>query len=443
MMTDISTLYSIFEKHRSVTTDSRQCRQGDIFFALKGDNFDGNRYAKTALDAGCAYAVIDDAAVADPDDSRYIVVDNVLLALQQLARHHRRTLATPVVGITGSNGKTTTKELTAAVLQSKYRVLYTEGNLNNSIGVPLTLLRLTADHDIAIVEMGASHPGDIKELVEISEPDCGIITNVGRAHMLGFGSFEGVVNTKGELYDFLSTKQGGVVFVDADNKWLTDKASAAGLPTERYAVDSQARTDCVTGQVTCCDPMLSFVWREPLKDEGNVEEMAVKTQLIGTYNLPNMLAAITIGLHFGVGKKEICHALEQYVPRNNRSQLMETALNHLVVDAYNANPTSMKAALENFKQMAVPAKMAILGQMNELGEVSQTEHQALVDRAAEAGLDEVWLVGNEFKKVKTAFPIFENVDEVIASLSSDMPQGRYILIKGSNSIRLSKLTSYL
>ena len=428
-------LYNIFEKHPIVTTDSRDCPKDSIFVALKGETFNGNKFAASALEKGCAYAVVDEAEYAPEGDSRFILVDDCLTALQQLARHHRRTLGTRIIGVTGTNGKTTTKELIAAVLGEKYNVLFTQGNLNNHIGVPKTLLRLTKDHDIAVVEMGASHPGEIKTLVNIVEPDCGIITNVGKAHLQGFGSFEGVVRTKGELYDFLRTKEGSVVFIDNGNEHLN--GIAQGLKLVTYGTTGEPSL-CAGGEVLACDPMLRFRWRH-----GAGEWHEVKTHLIGSYNILNMLAAASIGLYFGVEPEQIDHALANYCPSNNRSQLTITAHNRLIVDTYNANPTSMAAALANFRDMEVTPKMVILGDMRELGECSQQEHQRVVDFLVNNGIGNAWLVGEEFGKIDCNFRKFHDVEEVKAALGNECPEGFYILIKGSNGIRLFELPEML
>lgn len=432
---DITELYKIFQQHPVVTTDSRDCPEGSIFFALKGESFDGNKFAAAALDKGCAYAVVDEAEYAVEGDPRFILTDNCLHTLQQLALHHRRTLGTKIIGVTGTNGKTTTKELLAAVLGERYNVLFTQGNFNNDIGVPKTLLRLTKDHEIAVVEMGASHPGDIKTLVDIVEPDCGIITNVGRAHLQGFGSFEGVVKTKGELYDFLRTRHDSVVFIHNDNDHLL--GIAHDLKLVRYGC--KASPDLyVYGQVTECAPFLNFEWRHL---DGPMH--TVHTHLIGSYNVYNMLAAATIGLWFGVSEEQVCHALTSYVPSNNRSELVVTAHNRLIVDAYNANPTSMKAALENFRDMRADHKMCILGMMGELGDVSREEHQRVVSFLEAVGFEEVWLVGSEFEAVNPPFRTFHDVDEVKAAIAEDQPVGRTILVKGSNSTKLFQLPDLL
>ncbi len=428
-------LYEIFKQYPIVTTDTRQCVPDSIFFALKGATFDGNKFAAQALSQGCAYAVIDEAEYADAANPRLILVDDVLTALQQLARHHRRTLGTKVIGVTGTNGKTTTKELIATVLSQKFNVLYTQGNLNNHIGVPKTLLQLTSEHDIAVVEMGASHPGEIKTLVNIAEPDFGIITNVGKAHLEGFGSLEGVVHTKGELYDFLRAKEGSVVFIDNGNELLKGISDGLKLVTYGTADDEEL---CVGGEILSCAPMLHFRWRH-----GAGEWHEVETHLIGTYNVTNMLAAACIGLYFGVSPEQINKALSGYCPTNNRSQLTITEHNRLIVDTYNANPTSMNAALCNFRDMEVSPKMAILGAMRELGAISEEEHRKVINFLLENGFSQVWLVGEEFDIPGCPYRHFHDVEEVKKAINEERPEGYYILIKGSNSTRLFELPTML
>ena len=428
-------LYQIFESHPVVTTDSRDCPEGSIFFALKGASFNGNKFAAVALQQGCAFAVVDEPEYCAQGDERYILVDDVLRAFQLLARHHRRTLGTRIVGITGTNGKTTTKELMAAVLGEKYNVLYTLGNFNNDIGVPKTLLRLKPEHQVAVVEMGASHPGDIKALVELVEPDLALITNVGMAHLQGFGSFEGVVKTKGELYDFMRQSKHGKVFVDANNPYLM--GIVQGLDLVKYGTPASDGL-FVGGKVVSAAPFLRFAWQ---REGGEWNE--VQTHLVGAYNVLNMLAAISVGLYLGVSADEANRALANYVPSNNRSQLEETAHNKLIMDAYNANPTSMSVALNNLNDMEVPHKMAILGDMLELGAASTEAHQAIVDQLSRLSLDEVWLVGPEFARTRCAFRKFNDVDEVMAQLQNQCPEGRYILVKGSHGIRLDKLSQCL
>lgn len=443
----MSKLYSLFLDHPIITTDSRDCPAGSIFFALKGENFNGNAYAASALEKGCSYAVVDEQQYAV--DDRFILVPDVLTALQQLANEHRRALGTPIVGITGTNGKTTTKELIAAVLSEKYNVLYTQGNFNNHIGVPKTLLQLREEHEIAVIEMGANHPGEIKTLVDIVEPDCGIITNVGKAHLEGFGSFEGVIKTKGELYDFLRSKGNSDVFICSDNEHLMNIAD--GLHLIKYNIKEEISVDMceslkndgvvATAMVGECAPFLSFSWMNTGATAPTIHN--VNTHLIGTFNVYNMLAAATIGLSKGVTEEQICHALSSYIPKNNRSQLTITAHNKLIVDTYNANPTSMMAALSNFRDMAVSPKMAILGDMRELGEVSMEEHQKVVDFLQEANITDVWLVGDEFGKTDCDFRKFSNVQEVKDELEKSIPTDKYILIKGSNGTKLFQLPELL
>lgn len=438
---ELSELYKLYQQHPLITTDSRNCPEGSIFFALKGESFDGNRFAKAALEKGCAYAVIDEREFAEEGNGRLILVDNVLTTFKELAREHRRRFDIPVIGITGTNGKTTTKELIAAVLGEKYNVMYTRGNFNNDVGVPKTLFSLRPEHEIAVVEMGASHPGDIKALVDYVEPTCGLITNVGRAHLQGFGSFEGVKRTKGELYDFLESHN-GLLFLNESNPDLMEMAAQRNFG--RIISYGRDEGGNVEGEVIDCSPFLNFRWRQHLH-AGQIPANAyeVETHLIGAYNLDNMLAAIAVGLHFGVSPAQINHALGHYIPSNNRSQLETTEHNRLIVDAYNANPSSMAAAIDNFKLMKAERKMAILGDMLELGAVSDEEHQKTVDALAATGIKEVWLVGEEFGKTHTAFRKFKNVDEVKAAIAAHRPENYYILIKGSNGIHLSLLPELL
>lgn len=437
---NIKELYDLYLQHPCITTDSRNCPKDSIFLALKGASFDGNKFAKAALEKGCAYAIIDEPAYAEADNDRLILVDDCLKTFKEIAREYRRSFQIPVIGITGTNGKTTTKELVSAVLAERYRVMHTEGNFNNDVGVPKTLLRLDATHEIAVVEMGASHPGDIEKLVTYVEPTCGMITNVGRAHLLGFGSFEGVKRTKGELYDYLKAHD-GLLFLNESNADLVEMARQREM--NRIMTYGQSDDANVQGEVSECAPFLRFTWRNMATTESKARTYDVQTHLIGAYNIDNMLAAITIGLHFGVTPEQINHALSHYIPANNRSQLEVTAKNKLIVDAYNANPSSMAAAVENFKLMNVEHKMAILGDMRELGEVSALEHQKLVDKLAEDGFKEVWLVGEEFGKTQTAFRKFKNVDEVKAEIAAHCPENYYILIKGSNGIKLFELPELL
>ena len=382
-----------------VSTDTRNLLADCVFFALHGANFDGNKFAKQALEQGAALAVIDNPEYALPGGT--LLVDNTLLALQDLAREWRRELGLPIIGVTGTNGKTTTKELLAAVLSTKYNLHYTQGNLNNQIGVPLTLLQITRAHELAIVEMGASHPGDIKELVDIAAPNCGLITNVGRAHLEGFGSFEGVQQTKKELYDYLRDHQ-GFIFRNTDNPYLAKMAG--DLQTIPYT----------TGK------------------------MPDGTHLVGEYNAENVSAAICVGEHFGISREQALEAIRQYVPTNNRSQKMQTANNQLIVDAYNANPTSMQAAINAFK-----GDTYILGAMRELGEYSHLEHQNIVNMLAERKAENVFLVGEEYLQTTSPYPVFANVEELHSYLQTNPLKGKNILLKGSRSTKMEKLLDIL
>lgn len=430
----LSALYQIFLECQSVTTDSRNCPDGSLFIALKGESFNGNAFAEKALNSGCAYAIIDEAPYAIEDDRRYILVDNCLQTMQQLANYHRRQLGTRIIGITGTNGKTTTKELISSVLSQAHNVLYTLGNLNNHIGVPTTLLRLKPEHDLAVIEMGANHQREIEFLCGIVEPDYGIITNVGKAHLEGFGSFEGVIKTKGELYDSLRKKEGSIVFIHQDNSYLMN--ISGGLNLIPYGTQDDLY---INGHITDNSPYLTFEWKAGT--DGEIHQ--VGTQLIGEYNFPNALAAITIGRFFGVEAQKIDEALAWYTPQNNRSQLKETENNTLIIDAYNANPTSMMAALQNFRNMAAPHKMLILGDMRELGAESAAEHQKIVDFLKESDFENVWLVGEQFAAAQHSFSTYADVQEVIKELEANKPKDYTILIKGSNGIKLSSTIEYL
>jgi len=422
-------LYDLFIHNPQITTDSRNCPKGSIFFALKGDKFDGNQYAGKALASGCVYAVID-----NPDyyiGERTILVDNVLKTLQQLAHHHRKVLGLPIIGITGTNGKTTTKELLAAVLSTKFNLLYTEGNFNNHIGVPLTLLRLTHDHEMAVIEMGASHPGDIKELVDIVHPNYGIITNVGRAHLEGFGSFEGVIRTKGELYDYIRRSK-GKIFIKKENEYL--QSIAKGIEQITYGNRDDA---FASGQVVSCDPFLVFNW----KQQGKLH--TVETHMIGSYNLDNVLAAVAVGRFFKIPAERISRAIAAYEPTNNRSQFKKTDNNELIIDAYNANPSSMKVALDNFITMPVQPKAIILGDMRELGPTSDELHAEVVEQIKKGQFDKVFLCGEHFSKVGKEFSPFATTEAMVEELRKQPLKGYHILIKGSHSMGLEKLADIL
>ena len=389
----------------NVTTDSRKVTPGSVFVALKGEHFDGNAFVEQAKADGAEYIICGENALAE---------------LQDLARAWRRELGLPILGITGTNGKTTTKELCAAVLKTKYNLYYTQGNLNNQLGVPLTLLNITRAHEMAIVEMGASHPGDIKELVEITEPNCGLITNVGRAHLQGFGSFEGVQRTKAELYDWL-VNHGGTVFQNADNPYL-----------KQMLDDAQKKI------VHC--PLSIVQYTTGTMPEG--------THLVGGYNAENVSAAICVGKHFGVSEEDALAAIRAYVPSNNRSQLVQTEHNTVVVDAYNANPTSMQAAIEAFSHQKFEiinhkSDCYILGAMRELGEYSHREHQNIVNMLLERKADHVLLVGEEYKDTTAPYPVFDNIDALYAYLQQAPLKGYRILLKGSRSNQMEKIIPLL
>ena len=426
---NIEELYSIYMQHPHVTTDSRQCPDGSIFFALRGATFDGNEYAVQALQKGCAYAVVDRAEVAALD-KRLILVDDVLGALQQLAAHHRRVWGGPVLQVTGTNGKTTTKELVSCVLAKGKRVLYTEGNFNNHIGVPLTLLRIRpGEHDMAVIETGANHPGEIADLCRLVQADWGLITNVGRAHLEGFGSFEGVKQTKGELYDDLR-RRGKQVFLNALDNDILQMALQRGFTLGRDALPY------VEGRVSQVAPYLQIQWRADVDQPWHT----VSTNLIGAYNISNLRAAVTVGLYFGISPEEIDEALAAYRPTNSRSELRRVGTNSLIVDAYNANPSSMAAALTNLSLVDDAHKMVILGDMRELGEGSLEEHRRVVRRLQEMNLERIWLVGEEFGKAAAeGMRVFSDVEAVKAALGEVTPRHATILIKGSNGTKLWQL----
>lgn len=434
MMMDIPSLYQVFLAHPSVTTDSRRCPEGSMFFALRGEKFNGNAYALQALESGCAVAVVDDPACVPPADGRFLLVDDVLDALQRLAAWHRMQWGGPVLQVTGTNGKTTTKELLAAVLSRRFRVLYTQGNLNNHIGVPLTLLGLRPEHTLAVVETGANHPGEIAGLCGIVQADCGLVTNVGRAHLEGFGSFEGVKRTKGELYDDLHRRD-KLVFLNAQDGDLCRMAGERGIEV----TDGMRCRTYVEGHAAACTPFVRFRWRTSPDAPWHV----VDTRLVGAYNVANMRAAVTAGLYYGVPEADIDEALATYRPTNNRSEWCVTAHNRLMVDAYNANPVSMAAALDAFGQLDGAHKMVILGDMGELGTDSLAEHQRVADSLKQMNLEEVWLVGKEFARARHDFRTFADVDEVKAFLAAHALRDRTILIKGSHSTRLQQLPAIL
>lgn len=459
-MTVIEQLYQAYLSSRTVTTDSRAITPGCIFFAFRGERFDGNAFAPQALQQGAALCVISDPQYKV--DDRCIVVPDVLRTLQELACEHRRHLTVPVVGITGTNGKTTTKELVTAVLARRYRVSATKGNFNNHLGVPLTLLSIPENAEMAVVEMGANHPGEIEFLCRIADPDCGLITNVGRAHLEGFGSFEGVVMTKTELYRWLAGKH-GLVFVNADNERLMHEAEhLATIPGLRsvipaYAPDNPAFVPTtidktpislltygrsqeadIRGTYVDSTPYLHFYF------EVGDNVYNVHTHLLGNYNFDNCMAAVAVGLHFGVEPFDIKEAIEAYVPSNQRSEYRETARgNRLYLDCYNANPSSMAAAIASFSSMH--GTMAIIGGMHELGHEERKEHQKLVDQLEECHLDRVLLVGPEFDSIDLPSNMlrFPDTAAVADWLKANPLSSATILVKGSNTNRLWTLEELL
>lgn len=430
-MTSIETLHGHFLRSSGACTDTRAITPGCLFFALKGPHFNANVFAAEALDKGALAAVVDDPSVVV--DERHLLVPDVLKTLQGLARHHRRQFTIPVVAITGTNGKTTTKELVHAVLAGDRPTLATSGNLNNHIGVPLTLLRMNAEHRIAIIEMGANHVGDIAELVAIAEPTHGLITNIGKAHLEGFGSYEGVIRAKTEMYDFLGVHD-GTLFVNADDDLLMDRST--GLKRITYGRSAIADT---SGNTASAGPFMALVFAG---HDGKAYH--VSTQLIGDYNLANALTAVAIGQHFGVSDERIAEALTAYTPNNNRSQFCDTGRNHLILDAYNANPSSMKVALENFAAMRTDRpKLAILGGMKELGNDSRAEHESIVRAVQELGLDAVF-VGPEFAELAGMGLItYPDANAALEASRRKPLTGYMILVKGSRGTRLETLVEDL
>lgn len=410
----IKELYKLYSKHFLVDTDTRKIRQNSIFFALKGDNFNGNKFAEKALENGAIFSIVDEEEYAT--NQNIILVENVLETLQQLAKYHREKLAIPVIGLTGSNGKTTTKELIYAVLSKKYKTTATIGNLNNHIGVPLTLLSTTPDTEIAIIEMGANHPKEIAFLSNIAQPDYGYITNFGKAHLEGFGSIEGVIEAKSELYDFLQ-KNDRLAFVN---------------PNDNKQIERTQRSKRVL-----FDETISFVKVNPFV-KLCYNDITITSNLIGEYNYNNIAAAITIGKYFNVKQADIKLAIENYIPTNNRSQIIKTTTNQVILDAYNANPSSMKAALDNFNLINSKNKTIILGDMFELGDSSKSEHQSIVNLALEYNFSNVILVGEHFYTTNTNFLKFKSFTSLKQHLQTNPIKHSYILIKGSRGMALER-----
>lgn len=417
---NIESLYNIFLQSAGVNTDTRTISPKQLFFALKGENFDGNAFAMKALEAGAGYAVVND--YVKEEDPRLIKVHDTLETLKELAAFHRKQLEIPVIGLTGTNGKTTTKELVSTVLAAKYKVTATKGNLNNEIGVPLSVLGIGHDTEIAVIEMGASHPEDLRPLLAVSQPTHGLVTNVGKAHLEGFGSFEGVMHAKGLLYDYLK-EHDGLAFANADDPVLQGMLWDRELPSIPYGMEG---VEVLPSSAE--NPFLR------MKLPGGKE---VKTNLVGAYNANNVLAALKIGWFFGVHEADAIKAIEAYVPSNNRSQLVRTGRNILIVDAYNANPSSMAVALDNLA-LCEGRKVALLGDMRELGADSAAEHKKIVDRLKGT---EAILVGTEFKKAAegTGIPVFDTSDALAGWLKDNPVEGYTILVKGSRGIQMEKV----
>lgn len=434
-MMNIEQLYQTYLQSRAVTTDSRAITPGCLFFAFKGEKFDGNAFAPQALEQGAALCIISDPQYRV--DDRCIVVPDVLTTLQELAKHHRQHLTIPVIGITGTNGKTTTKELVHAVLSRRYRTHATTGNHNNHLGVPLTLLGIPANAEIAIIEMGANHPGEIASLCAIANPDYGLITNVGRAHLEGFGSFEGVIRTKTELYRHLAAKQ-GTAFVNANNDILIRQAADCHLATATYGDSDTAQ---VRGHLVGSDPYMKYY----MEDGDNV--YSIQSQLLGNYNFDNAMAASAVGRYFRVDYWDIKEAIEQYIPSNNRSQYKETGRNVLILDCYNANPSSMGVALDNFEALKRENKVAMLGNMRELGTDSRAEHEKIVARLTARNDMKAVLVGAEFEfahqKASERLLWFADVQAAVKYFEHNPLNGCTVLLKGSNGTRMWELEKVL
>jgi len=433
MQNNIEELYSIYLKHQQVCTDTRKIIPGSLFFALKGETFNANSFAAQAIEKGCSFAIIDEEKYKEGE--KYILVDNVLQTLQQLAVFHRKQLNIPIIGITGTNGKTTTKELIHAVLLKKYKVCSTQGNFNNHIGVPLTILSIQKDIEIAVVEMGANHPNEIKELCEISAPDYGLITNIGKAHLEGFGNIEGVVKTKKELYESIQLSN-GKVFVCSDNSLLMDISK----DIERKTYGVFPVSDC-RGEIMESNPLLKIKWlNKSLK-----KEILISTNLVGFYNFENVMAAICVGEYFGVNAVDIKDAIENYFPSNNRSQIIKTKKNTILMDAYNANPTSMEVSIMNFRHTSCDKKFVIIGDMLELGKESVIEHEKILKLIEYSEFENIILVGKVFCSLNKPGNIlaFTDVSEASSYIKEKKPTGFNILIKGSRGIKLEKLLEYL
>ncbi len=432
IMNEIDQLYSIFLSYPKICTDSRNDVEGAIFFALSGSAFNGNRFAQEALNKGAVLAVIDDPDLFDEKETRFFYVQDVLKTLQYLAQWHRHQFQIPVLAITGTNGKTTTKELISNILKTQKEIVFTHGNLNNHIGVPLTLLNLKQTTEIAVIEMGANHPGEIAALCDLTNPTHGIITNIGKAHLEGFKSFEGVIKTKTELYANIR-KSSGSIFVNEGDLLLMKFSD--GLKRITYGED-QAN---VTGQIAESKPFLKIIWKH------GQDLVDIQTHLYGNYNFQNVMAAITVGSFFGISEANIKKALTEYTPKNNRSQVITTTNNTLILDAYNANPDSMTLAIETFSSQDFNDKILILGDMFELGKDSESEHQRIIDLLEFKTFKKVILVGKDFFKVQKneEYPSFKTTIEAAFYLKDQHLKGNTILVKGSRGMQLEALVQYL
>ena len=422
---NIERLYEIYQQYPSIQTDSRKIKKGDLFFALKGPNFNGNLFAKQALDAGAAYSIVDEPSAVK--DERIILTDDVLQTLQLLARHHRRQFKIPFVAITGSNGKTTTKELVHAVLSSKYKTYTTQGNLNNHIGIPLTILQVKKDAEMAVIEMGANHRGEIAAYCQYTLPTHGIITNCGKAHLEGFGGIEGVKKGKGELYDFIR-ETGGTVFAMWDYSYLREMSKGIATVIKYGTTEAD-----YVGNILQAEPFLS------VSMSNGVMIPDINTKLVGDYNLPNVLVAVAVGDYFKVPQEKIKEAIELYTPSNSRSQLLNWKSNQIILDAYNANPSSMKLAIENFAHLHADKKLLLLGGMAELGKESIQEHESIVDLIKKYKWSDVALVGGDFQKINHPFRKFNNAQEAGQWLKGLELTNAYLLVKGSRSMQMEKV----
>jgi len=437
-MTTTEHLYQLYKKHPVISTDTRKIAPGGLFFALKGEKFDANTFAEQAVASGAAYVVIDNPEYQKGD--QYLLVEDVLAALQDLARYHRRQLSIPVVGLTGTNGKTTTKELINAVLSQHFNTYATQGNLNNHIGVPLTILSINASHEAAVIEMGANHQKEIELLCTISQPSHGLITNVGKAHLEGFGGVEGVKKGKGELYDYLKASD-GITFVNGDSADLMTMQQARGLENViLYGTNNPE--NLVSGKLIENSPYLTLQWT----NNSTNESYEVKSQLTGAYNLDNILAAICIGVYFNLSTEEINVGISSYQPKNNRSQITQTATNMLICDYYNANPSSMAVAIENLGKIEAKHKVLVLGDMFEMGQESAAEHEAIIKKAMETPVDERIFIGGEFASQKSEVGsqksgaiFYKSAEDAIAGLKANPIRNATVLIKGSRGMALERL----